>query len=368
MIKVLLCSQSPSNTGGVRVWAGSVLSYFASNPVSRKVSIRLLPMNRSASLMHLLPWYKKFGLIIKDYWSLPFKLQQTLSKEKYAIVHLVSVGNLGLIRDVFFLLIAKLNKSKGVVHFHFGRIPVIKDEKNYEWYLLRIVLYLADGIIVLDKKSYNVVHEYYPDKVWKIANSVSVELSKFDIKPYKRKENKIIFVGHVIPEKGIIELLKATYDFDNIELFVYGPTSENIMKEINAFLDKNPFKGKLFFKGLQPSSVIYEELTQSSLFVLPTYTEGFPLIIIEAMVCGCPIITTPVGAIEEILQSNGEKLGYIIPVKNVEKLSDQIKYCLNNKEETFVKASKARKKALEMYSTASMVKQLEEMWESIKNC
>ena len=366
MIKVLLCSQSPSNTGGVRVWAGTVMSCFSSNNKSNNVSVSLFSMTRSSSLAHMLSWYKRMISIIKDYWHLPYKLWKVLKNEEYDILHIVSVGNLGLLRDLLFLIIAKKRRIKGIVHFHFGRIPQIKKDGGLEWHLLKKVLYWADGIIVLDQKSYDVVNDMYPFKVWKIANSFSDELLGLDLNAFRRSEKKIVFVGHVVPEKGIMELLEATYDLEGIELYIYGPTNDNMMETINIFLTNHPFKGKIFIKGLQPLSVIYKELATSELFVLPTYTEGFPLIIMEAMVCGCPIITTPVGAIEEMLYSNNTPLGYIVPVRNTNKLKEQIVYCLSHKEEAFSRALGARKKALETYSTNAMANNLQEVWQAIK--
>ena len=258
-----------------------------------------------------------------------------------------------------------MQHNKGVVHFHFGRIPAIRKENGIEWYLLYTVLKIANGIVVLDKKSFDAISDIVPSKLYKIGNSYSEELNSFAKEGTDRFGRKLLFVGHVVPEKGIMELLEAVYEIDDIELLVYGPTNNYMMKSIDEFLLKHPFKGNVCFKGLKSSSVIYKELSNSGLFILPTYTEGFPLIIMEAMVCGCPIITTPVGAIEEILQSEEEVLGYLVPVKDVKALKDQILYCLDHPNEANEKALKAQKKALSLYNTSAMIKQLEDMWKRL---
>lgn len=367
MKKVIICSESPANTGGVRVWARTLMNFYSEHGDEMAFKLYHFSTTRSTPLSQFVPWHSKWCSIIKDYWKLPFKLIKVIRSENSDVVHIVSVGNLGLLRDILFLLIAKLYHNKGVVHFHFGRIPAIRKSKGVEWYMLYIVLKMANGIIVLDQKSFESVSDIIPSKLFKIGNSYSDELNYFRAKELQRSYRKILFVGHVVPEKGIMELLEAVCEIDKIDLYVYGPTNDLMMKSIDEFLLKHPFAGNLFFKGLKPSSVIYEELSNSGLFVLPTYTEGFPLIIMEAMVCGCPIITTPVGAIEEILQLDKELLGYLVPVKDVQSLKRQVMYCLDKREEAFEKALKARKKALKMYSTSTMVNHLENMWESVLN-
>lgn len=359
-VRVLLCSQSPSNNGGVRVWCGTVLSYFKKHPKigNTYIKIDLFSTTRSVSMTNLLPWYSKLYVDIKDFWSKPFKLFFQLAKYHYDIFHIVSVGGQGLIRDIIFLLICRIFKVKTIVHFHFGKIPDILKTNNIESFLLKKVICVADRIIVLDQKTKDSLMPFCGLKLSKLGNPFSDELLKITVSREKRVEKKIIFVGHMVKTKGIMELLEACYDIEGISLYIYGPSNEQEEADVNKFIAQHPFKGKLNICGLKPLNFVYQEMCSADLFVLPTYTEGFPYVIMEAMACGCPIISTPVGAIEEMLTSDEGLLGYLVPVKDSQALKERILYCLANREKSLSLGEKARIKALSNYSSEVMMKKL----------
>ena len=103
-------------------------------------------------------------------------------------------------------------------------------------------------------------------------------------------------------------------------------------------------------------------MREATLFVLPTYTEGFPYVIVEAMANGCPIITTPVGAIEEMLTFDNELTGYLVKPKEMAELRKQIEYCLENNDEANVRAEKGKQKAYKEYSTKAIMNKFIKIW------
>ena len=95
---------------------------------------------------------------------------------------------------------------------------------------------------------------------------------------------------------------------------------------------------------------------------MPSYTEGFPYVIVEAMASGCPIITTPVGAIEEMLTHDNELTGYLVKPKEVAGLRNQIEYCLENSNKAIARAEKAKEKAYAEYSTSAIMNKFINLW------
>ena len=252
---------------------------------------------------------------------------------------------------------------KSIIHYHCGTIPDYVKTNDWKWKLQNHVIKKASKIVVLDENSLNALCCLGYSHINKIPNPLPVELTQ-KIKSEDRDGNSILFVGHVVPEKGIFEFLSAVKSLDNLKIDIYGPLNDSVIKNIQEKYSNEEFYKRIIFHGLQPSEEIYEKMRKASLFVLPTYSEGFPLVIMEAMACGCPIVATPVGAIQEMLTYQGEIEGYLVPAKNVEKLRDTILHCMGHKNETLQKASKAQEKVYTTYTMEIVMRQLINIWES----
>ena len=361
MKKILLLGPKPSTKGGVTIWMKIVLD-FLEKYEGVDISVKHLPINRSVSLSGLLPIYKRLFYSIKDYTKGLIDLICFLQKEKYDKVHILSSLGIGVIRDWLFVNVACIYKTKPIVHYHCGTLPKVLMSNGLAKKLLVTTLNKSYKSIVLDEESYQAILNAGFNNVVKIGNSFNTMIEELDDSSIKRNDNEILFVGHNVREKGIFELIDALSAIEGITLNIYGPQNENVQNEINEKLKQNFFKGNINFMGLRPSKEIYQAMRKASLFVLPTYTEGFPYVIVEAMASGCPIISTPVGAIEEMLSDGDDLLGYLVEPKNVEYLRRQVLYCLEHRKELEYKAEKAKAKANSEYSTKAIMNKFIELW------
>lgn len=359
MTRVLLTGPKPSGRGGVSVWVGMVLDYLQTNQT--QVEVDLLDVNRSVRLTHLLPIYKKIWYSVKDYTRVLVNLRTMLMTDKYDVVHVTSSGKSGILRDWLFMKVARWYGARVVVHYHCGTIPDQFKKGGIFAYLLRNIA-KCSNVIVLDEASRVALINEGFDNIYKVGNPYNPLIDKIYSEEVKRNESQILFVGHVVHEKGIRELLESISSIDNVSLKCYGLENKTIKDELSLYVKEHNLNTRVSFHGLQPLDVIYKEMRTAGLFVLPTYTEGFPFVIVEAMASGCPIISTPVGAIEEMLTYNNELQGYLVPVKNVEDISASINYCKDNYQEATAKALLARNKAVEEYSVDAIINKLINLW------
>ena len=361
MKNILLIGPPPSGKGGVTIWIKIVLDYLKSIN-TKDLDVTHLAIERSVSLTHLLPTYKRLYYSVKDYAKGLRYLVIALKNRKYDKVHIVSSLGAGIVRDWLYVNIIRCFKAKPIVHYHCGTLPNALARNGFKKKLLVSTLKKSYKSIVLDEASYKAVKDLRLDNVVKIGNSFNQEIEELEKTDIERKENKILFVGHNVREKGIFELVEACSSIENITLDIYGPQDDIIHNELNQWIKEHNFEGQINFKGLQPQVEVYKAMREATLFVLPTYTEGFPYVIVEAMANGCPIITTPVGAIQEMLTFDNELTGYLVKPKDMSGLRNQIEYCLANINELQEKAEKGKDKAFIEYSTEAVMRRFINIW------
>ncbi len=144
--------------------------------------------------------------------------------------------------------------------------------------------------------------------------------------PVPRTENsdgrvRIIFVGSLIPKKGLQDLINAmgNPEFRNTSLTIVGDGyySENL-KDLAREKLKNHCE--IFWKGITPPREVAKLMRQSDILVLPSYTEGSPNVVKEAMASGLPVIGTRVGGVPDLI-SHG-KTGLLYEPGDVEALRE----------------------------------------------
>ena len=107
-------------------------------------------------------------------------------------------------------------------------------------------------------------------------------------------------------------------------------------------------------------------MLSAAVFVLPTYTEGFPNVILESMACRCPIVTTNVGAIPEMLDiDSDDRCGICVTPRNVNELKEAIVTMLTSAETADMYAENARTRVMSTYSMPQVSNALLEIWKQI---
>ena len=230
---------------------------------------------------------------------------------------------------MYMLRLAHKKNIKVVVHFHYGRIPELCKNKNWEWKLVQKVIDLADCVIVIDKLSYDTLIKIGYSNIYYVPNPISQNVLNIvnQNSGILRKPKNILFVGHVVKTKGVFELVSACKEISGISLSLVGHVDERIKSELETIA-----QGKwLKIWGELPYEEVIKKMLTCDLFVLPTYTEGFPNVILEGMACGCSIIASRVGAIPEMLsEEDGKPYGVLIDPKNSFLIKKAIEELLNN--------------------------------------
>ena len=363
MRKVLLASPY-KKAGGIARWTEHIINYWERKGQD---DVRIELLKEPAPLFKSFNNKNKIRRVLSGFY---IYIQYIINEIKYLrkkecdIVHICSSASLGLFKDIILIQIARFYDKKIIIHFRFGRIPELFFKKNWEYRLLVYVIGKVDVAIVIDKTSYETLNENGFNNTVSIPNPISQHNLDFIKSSFvQRNDRLVLFVGQCYKEKGIFELIEACKNINDITLKFVGSVNDQTRR---IMMEKAEGKTDLEIMGELPYKEVLMQMLNCGVFVLPTYTEGFPNVILESMACGCPIVTTDVGAIPEMLDiENGFNNGICVKPRDISGLRDAIQTMLDEREYALRCGENARKRVNELYSIHKVWSRLVEIWENL---
>ena len=360
-MKILLVSPYGGTPGGITRWTEHVISRYCKCS-NQDLELDLVPMGRDKLININNSFLYRICTAILDYRKILGNYCNKLNHKRYDVVHLTSSASLSLFKDLFILYRAKRYGAKTIIHFHFGRIPQLETLHNWEWKLLCRVVNAADMVVVIDKQSYNTLLQNGFMNVRLLPNPIAPKV--IDVIKKSRQEKRIdrtiLFVGHGIKTKGIYELVDACRNIPNIKVKMLGAILDSEKDTLYKYSGNASW---LNIQGEIPYEDVIAEMCKCDVFVLPTYTEGFPNVILESMACGCAIVTTPVGAIPEMLEEENDKhYGLMVEPRNVEQLKVGIEKMLSDADFKNKCRGNVQQRVIERYNIDSVWRQMVDIW------
>ena len=231
------------------------------------------------------------------------------------------------------MLTAKIMRKKVILVFAGSFVQSLAASNDLMHVFVRILsninCKLANNIILYSEyliKEWQM--EKYNSKIL-ISHRHFINFDKFNIhKPFNKRKNFIGYIGRLSPEKGVLNLIKCVEHLKNKTDFKFLIIGEGSLKwELDKFVNDENLKDNVNFLGWKSREEISECLNELKLLVLPSYTEGLPNVIIEAMACGTPVLATKVGGIPDLIQDG--KTGFILDNNSPECISENINRVLN---------------------------------------
>lgn len=289
-----------------------------------------------------------------------------LRDKSVKIVHIHSSSEGSFYRKYFFYKISKLFKKKVIFHIHSGRFHNFYNDSNkFIKSLIEEVIDNSDALIVLSKHWESYFKKTFKNKNVYIVHNI-VEKPVTTKKTYmKAGEINILYLGKIFKEKGIYELLDCIVEnykllSPKIRLVVAGKGDEEYTKKYRDIDTKKIIS----FPGWIGKEEKIKALKNTDILILPSYNEGLPVSILEAMSYKLPIIATPVGGIPEVLLNKVN--GLIIQPKSVEAIKEAITYYIDNPED-IAKHGDASFNMIQGYFPSEVKKSLVSIYTSVLN-
>lgn len=368
-MKVLFCSpyiRSPHYIqGGVVIWGANIVNYYYSLNNSDIVLVPISFDRKTYSESHFSS-FSAFLNGIKELWYPVIKTVAHLRRGNVDAVHICTNTGRSLLKDLVILFFAKYYNVRGYVHFHCGTVPVVLKGGGFYRRLLLKVLFMASKGITMDMKSYNALKEFGIKNIVNLPNPVSQSvINQVQNKccVIKKVPGRIVFVGHVLRAKGIYELIESCCHISQPDLHIIGKVLPEEKKQILSLLGKYKTNGHwIKWLGEIQHEKVLEEMLEAEIFAFPTYTEGFPNVILEAMACRCAIVTTAVGAIPEMLDIYNNPCGVCVEPQDTLAFSNALSNVYSNKTLIQEFAEKAQKRVKELYSIDKIWCQMSSIW------
>ena len=187
--------------------------------------------------------------------------------------------------------------------------------------ILSVSQALADEMIAMgiNKEKIHVIYNGVDHQKFQVQHEIS----------NKKIDEYILYVGNLKKEKGVIELLNGFAEISKnhptLKLLYAGPG--NLRNEISSQAEKLSISNQVVLLGGVNHNQLPELISQARILALPSYNEGVPNVILEAMACGTPVLASNVGGIPEVV--NEHICGKIIAARSDSDVAKGLDYILS---------------------------------------
>lgn len=246
------------------------------------------------------------------------------------LIHIHTASYNSFRRKSLFVCWAILLRKKYILHIHGGGFPVfMKQASGVMRKFYTFILKHASSIVTLSNVFEKAVSQYSAAG----ANQSHLQIPNlcgFPLQPPRRECTQppvILFCGWLEPEKGVFDLLEAFARCAGADwrLIMAGKGDHQILLEAAGKLN---ITGQLELRSWQTPEQLSELYQRSTLLALPSYTEGMPMVILEAMAFGLPVIASTVGAIPDMLPASAQK--FLHDPGDIEALAGSMRAIIND--------------------------------------
>jgi glycosyltransferase involved in cell wall biosynthesis len=174
--------------------------------------------------------------------------------------------------------------------------------------------------------------ERYREKI-AIAHEHLLDFEVFGVElPLNKRPVTVGYIGRLAEEKGVWNFIRALpwiiAGRRDIHVFIGGDGP--LLQELQEYVKNSGLAERVTFVGWIPHEDLPRRLNGLRLLVLPSYTEGLPNIMLEAMACGTPVLATPVGAIPDFIRDGAT--GFILASNTPEGIAASVLAALDRPE------------------------------------
>lgn len=290
------------------------------------------------------------------------QVTQAIRRIKPSVIYMTPCTTGGpFFKDNIMLNIAKLGamfsskKSKFVIHLHNKGVQTMQEDWKYR--MMYRYFFSKLKVILLGESLYHDVATFVKREDVLICPNGIPESNCSSEKSKSQETPRILWLSHIMLTKGVMEFLDALVILKNrgvpfVADLVGGITGEISQAEFEDEIEMRGLSDMVEYHGNKFGHKKNSYLEKADMFVLPSYTEAFPLTVLEAMQFSLPVVASNVGGISSQVEEgvNGFLLGGTTPImKNTfrpdpTEMADKLELLLRNPELRLQMGRKGREK------------------------
>ena len=344
--EILMVSTSLDGKGGI----ASVLTTYMNGGLSNNFNIRMLITHGGETN------FKKISIFVTSILQMP----GILFSNKYKVFHIHTSSRFSFLRKSIISWLGLLFGKKVILHLHGSEfMQFYNDECSQftKWYISK-TFSSVDRVIVLSSQ--------WKDNILTIADKAKIDVIFNPIQVNKnqkitRNKNILLFLGRIGERKGFWDILNALalvkQSHDDF-ILKYGGDGE--LEKANAIIKELSLERYTEYQGWVSGKGKQDLINQSLIYLLPSYNEGLPMVILEAMASQLPVISCPIGGIPDAIFNDVN--GLLVQPGDVVALSEAIIKLLDSEDLRKRLTSSALNDVNNKFSVDIIVPQIEALY------
>lgn len=355
-VRVLMVGSSPSVKGGM----SNVVTQLLEHEWGQEIQIRYIATHVSGSVIG------RCLVFLRGYFAVLYLLLFHSGQVDLVHMHMSYKGS--FYRKYLLHLLVKKFGKKDIIHLHGSEFQTFYDTAGKKLQgRIRRMLRECDQILVLGDYWEQAIRKMEPQaKIFILRNAVPIPERQAQWDPM---EIRLLFLGVLIPRKGVSDLLQAVRILKDkgiaqkrtMKLVIAGTgEQEQELKKLCASLGLEEI---VTFAGWIEGERKRELLLSSQCFILPSYHEGLPIAVLEAIGYGLPVIATDVGSVSDAVLDGVN--GFLVPTGSPQSLAHAIEQVTANRDAWQKMHENARQIALERFDERHFFACLQNLYHAV---
>lgn len=297
--------------------------------------------------------YERKGIAtqLRVFGTAMLRLAWMLMCGKVLLVHVHSASRGSFWRKSIVCLLARLFGVPYIFQIHSGEFPTFYAQEcgTFARWWVHQTLGRAAAVVCLTKYWQEQISAFAPGgNLVVIGNPVDIP----PLAPARESVDQVLFLGRLREKKGVFDLIKAI-SLLNMPSLKFVLAGDEDAQAVQAMATELGVIDQVSLPGWIDGAEKQAKLEAADIFVLPSYFEGLPVGILEAMANGVPIVTTTVGGIPDVVVDREHAL--LVPPGDPAKLAAAIRELVGDREVRLQLRDKAYQRARDVFSIPVVV-------------